>query len=198
MAESRAALRVATSPPAARLAPRAVGAPGPENLKGESFALTSISWIASDEMGFEQWVLNGRRLGAVGRGVGWWIGDWLRYGNARYGEKYAQAAKITGYDTQTLMNMVYVAGNIDPALRREKLSWSHHAEVAAMEPAQQRQWLDRAEESRLSVQDLRLLLRKSRNRDKQLKAVRGKAAADHALVCPECGHAFAAADENVA
>jgi hypothetical protein len=164
---------------------------------GAAFALTSVSWTAGAEMGFEEWVANGRRLGAVGRSVGWWIGDWLRYGNARYGEKYTQAAKITGYDTQTLMNMVYVAGSIDPVLRREKLSWSHHAEVAAMEPEHQQHWLDRAEESRLSVRDLRLLLRKSRIRDEPPKL--GKdVLAEHALVCSACGRAFESAGDESA
>jgi hypothetical protein len=164
---------------------------------GDGFALTSVSWAAGEEMGFEQWVVNGRRLGAVGRSVGWWIGDWLHYGNARYGEKYAQAAKITGYDTQTLMNMVYVAGSIHPSLRRERLSWSHHAEVAAMDPEDQRHWLDRAEESRLSVRDLRLLVRKSRGREKP-DAVTRKAAVDHEVICSECGRAFQPAAEEAA
>lgn len=51
-----------------------------------------------------------------------------------------------GHDKQTLMNMVYVASRIDVERRRERLSWSHHAEVAATEREQQEHWLDRAEE----------------------------------------------------
>ncbi|MEA2373130.1 MAG: hypothetical protein QOH12_3524 [Solirubrobacteraceae bacterium] len=194
-ADATAALTAVPSPSAARRRARRSADDG-GSASGDGFALTSISWTAADDMGFEQWVVNGRRLGAVGRSVGWWIGDWLSYGNTRYGEKYAQAARITGYDTQTLMNMVYVAGNIDPLQRRETLSWSHHAEVAALESDEQERWLDRAEESRLSVRDLRLLLRKSRSRDKQLKVVHATAAQDHALVCPECGHAFESAKED--
>jgi len=162
------------------------------------FVVTSVSWTASDAMSFEHWVLNGRRLGATGRGIGWWIGDWLRFGNARYGEKYVQAAKITGYDKQTLMNMVYVASRINVERRRERLSWSHHAEVAATEREQQEHWLDRAEESRLSVQDLRQLLRKARKDEwtadgEPAQATRARQR-DHAAVCPECGHAFAVSE----
>jgi hypothetical protein len=66
-AESRAALLVAPSPAAARRSGRrTAGAVRHENFRGGSIALTGISWIAPYEMGFEQWVLNGRRLGAVG------------------------------------------------------------------------------------------------------------------------------------
>lgn len=191
-AEPAAALRAVPAPSPARLAPhRGAGA---DEVRRAPVAVTTIAWTACADLRFEEWVRNGRRLGAVGRGVGWWIGDWLRYGNAHYGEKYAQAARITGYDTQTLMNMVYVSGRIAPERRREKLSWSHHAEVAALEPDEQQHWLTRAEQARLSVQDLRLLLRKLRAAERPLKAVREKAAADHALVCPECGHAFASAE----
>lgn len=160
-------------------------------------ALTNVSWSAADGMSFEQWVLSGRQLGAIGRGVGWWIGDWLRYGNGRYGEKYAQASKITGYDTQTLMNMVYVASNVHPSWRREQLSWSHHAEVAAMSIEEQDRWLELAERSRLSVQDLRQLLRKARQRENRAElAVVPEA--PPAAVCPSCGHAFAATAELAA
>ncbi|MFL5911860.1 MAG: hypothetical protein ACJ768_14955 [Gaiellaceae bacterium] len=144
-------------------------------------------------MPFEQWVLQGHRLGAIGRGVGWWIGDWLRFGNARYGEKYVRAAKITGYDVQTLMNMVYVASSVDPSRRHQRLSWSHHAEVAALEPEEQGWWLDRAEENRLSVRDLRMLLREARRRD-ETEQLAAKGTLADAMVCPECGHALEAGE----
>jgi hypothetical protein len=153
--------------------------------------MTNVSWAARETLSFERWVLLGRRLGKIGRGIGWWIGDWLRFGNHLYGEKYAQASRITGYDVQTLMNMVYVASSIESSRRREELSFSHHAEVAALPSDEQDQWLRRAEETRLSVHDLRLMLRTSRKRQHDgSEAEHGGHAADSAAVCPECGHAF--------
>jgi hypothetical protein len=88
--------------------------------------------------------------------------------------------------------MVYVASNVDPSRRHERLSWSHHAEVAAVAPDQQDRWLNKAEEDRLSVQDLRLLLRNERKRD-SASEMEEPTRIDHATVCPECGHTFAAA-----
>ena len=54
-----------------------------------------------------------------------------------------RASRITGYDVQTLMNMVYVATRFESGRRRERLSWSHHAELAALEPPEQEEWLTR-------------------------------------------------------
>lgn len=124
---------------------------------------------------------HGRELGRMGRGVPWWLGDWLRYGNARYGERYEQASRITGYDVKTLTKMVYVASRIDPSRRRETLSWSHHAEVAPLAPAEQDRWLERAESERMSARSLRDAIKRahagtSTGRDQE-----------H-VVCPSCGH----------
>ena len=165
-------------------------------LVGTPGQLTNVAWSAPGAMSFEQWVLHGRRLGAIGRGVGWWLGDWLRFGNARYGEKYVRASRITGYDVQTLMNMVYVASSVDPSRRRSRLPWSHHAEVAALPPEEQDHWLDRVERHRLSVRDLRLLLRDARRgealeqgADADREAHGADPEAHEAVCCPKCGHA---------
>ena len=123
--------------------------------------LPPTSWSAPGELSFVDWVEDGRRLARLGR-PGWWIGDWLRYGAEAFGERYEPAARTTGYDRQSLMNMVYVASKIDPARRREQLSWSHHAELAALEPADQDRWLDHAVTERLSVRSLREAIRGQR------------------------------------
>jgi hypothetical protein len=98
----------------------------------------------------------------VGRCIQWLLGDWIAYGNAKFGERYALAGKITGYDAQTLMNMVYVASRFPVSRRREKLSWSHHETLAAMPLDEQDHWLDRATTHRWSVADLRTMVRAAR------------------------------------
>src|SRR5215213_10871726 len=102
----------------------------PGGVAPRPLSLTPVAWIARDGMKLVDWVVQGRKLGVMGRSAAWWIGDWLRYGNLEYGEKYMRAARITGYDVQSLMNMVYVASHFDASRRRETLSWSHHSEVA--------------------------------------------------------------------
>ena len=90
--------------------------------------------MAAGELAHDDWLRQGGRLG-VGRpgAAGWWIGDWVRYGAATYGQRYAVATRVTGYNDQTLMNMVYVATRFEISRRRENLSWSHHAELAALD-----------------------------------------------------------------
>jgi hypothetical protein len=153
--------------------------------------LTTTSWSPHSELPVDEWVAQGRRLGAISRGVGWWIGDWLRYGNERFGERYVRAARITGYDVQTLMNMVYVASRFEGSRRREGLSFSHHAEVAALEPEARDRWLAHAETEGLSVRCLREELRQERrllNGGAKRRALpSGGNGERQDLVCPECG-----------
>jgi hypothetical protein len=110
------------------------------------------------------WVRQGRWLGAIARASGWWIGDWIRYGNARYGDRYGAAARVTGYDVQSLRNMAYVAGRFNPQRRRDRLSFSHHAELAGLSVEEQELWLDRTVAGALSVSKLRSELRQARQR----------------------------------
>lgn len=168
--------------------------------------LTATAWYPSDEMSFAQWSDEGRRFGVMGRSAGWWLGDWLRYGNTAYGERYARASRISGYDAHTLMNMVYVASHIAPSRRREVLSWSHHAEVVGLPESDQDAWLDKAVIERLSVRCLRHEIRRSRRVDRGVGAgsaeqpgiqdalavaAEGSGAGADYLVCPSCGQEFA-------
>jgi hypothetical protein len=133
----------------------------------------------------------------MGRCCQWTIGDWIRYGHAKFGERYAPAARITGYDVQTLMNMVHVASRFDVSRRRKGLSWSHHETVASLEPDQQDYWLDRAVTERFSVADLRLELRASRRKhttkldeDSCGPATMYMRGQEVLVTCPTCGGEF--------
>ncbi|MGH2741086.1 MAG: LmbU family transcriptional regulator [Thermoleophilaceae bacterium] len=169
-------------------------------------ALTPTSWAAGRELAVAEWVEQGRCLGAIGRASAWWIGDWIRYGSSRYGDRYAAASQVTGYDAQSLMNMSYVASRFAPSRRRPGLSFSHHAELAGLAPEDQELWLDRAEAGALSVRALRAELRKARGRASARLALARARLDEHGedaavrlappragdvVVCPHCGHSFA-------
>lgn len=157
-----------------------------------SSALSKIAWVPQRDLGHSDWLSTGRRLGAIGRCSQWWIGDWVRYGTSRWGEKYAEAARVTGYDVASLRNMAWVASRFDLSLRNDKLTWSHHVLLAPLDPDAQRQWLRRASEERLSVADLRLELRSLRagGRRSSVGATVAVGDRDEAAVCPHCGHAL--------
>jgi len=145
--------------------------------------LGSVSWRPPHDIDFEEWARHGHRLGAAGRGASWWIGDWLNYGEAKYGEHYARAAEITGYEVQSLMNMAYVASHFEISRRRENVSWSHHGELASLPASEQEAWLDRVEAHGISVRDLRHELRRV-----QATPGREQALPAAETVCPACGH----------
>lgn len=139
--------------------------------------------------------MTGRRLGAISRCSQWWIGDWIRYGTQRWGEKYVQAARITGYDVASLRNMAWVASRFDSSLRSDKLTWSHHALLAPLEFEKAKYWMERAIEERWSVADLRTELRTGQ-REESRRAKEGEgqkgqkievAMTRPVLVCPRCG-----------
>jgi hypothetical protein len=153
--------------------------------------VSSVAWSPNRDLDTHEWVTAGRRIGAVCRSVQWLLGDWIAYGNSRFGERYSRAARITGYDVQTLMNMVYVASRYPVSRRRENLSWSHHEALAALDPDEQERWLDEAGEQKWSVTDLRMMLRMAR---KEARAGiesgddRGAAGESQPRVrCPRCG-----------
>ena len=92
----------------------------------------------------------------------WWFGDWCNFGERKYGEKYSQALEASDYERSTLRQASWVARQIEMSRRLDNLSWSHHLEVAALEPEDQDRWLNRADKEQLSSRDLRGLVRAER------------------------------------
>jgi hypothetical protein len=168
--------------------------------RARAWELNRVGWIPDGEVEYPQWVEAGRYIGALGRGSQWWIGDWIRYGTARWGEKYAEAARITGYDPQSLRNIAYVTSRFDLYRRRYKLTWTHHAELAALDIDQQEEWLDRAITLKLSARDLRAELRSLRRGEKGIlddDTQSSHLASVDGVVCPNCGHTVSLAADPV-
>ena len=101
----------------------------------------------------------------------WWIGDWWAFGDHNYGERASQAAGVNGdgYQFQSLMDAGWVARKIETSRRREGLSWNHHKEVAALDPDEQDEFLDKAIEDGWTRNQLRTHVRR-RNQDIRRKA----------------------------
>lgn len=115
-----------------------------------------------DDVPYETWEDVGRALGYRGNQSLWALGDWVRYGNMKYGRKYEQALAVTGFEYQTLADIRYVADRFQLSRRRENLSFQHHREVAPMDPAEQDDWLDLASANWWSSRELRERIREVR------------------------------------
>lgn len=167
--------------------------PGPSDRR---VTLSPIAWTATQELDFQSWEAEGRRIGAISRGSSWWIGDWLLYCADTWGERYSEARRITGMDPKTLRNIRWVAASIEPSRRRGQLSYSHHELIAGLEVSEQEHWLDRAEADRLTVEDLRFELRAGeRGGYSRRPAASDRSVNPTVVTCPKCGDEIPVPDE---
>ena len=92
----------------------------------------------------------------MGESVNWWIGDLLVFGYDKFGEdKTLQAINATRKKPDTLSSYKWVAESIEPARRRQELSWSAHKEVAMLDPCEQDRMLQMAVDHHLSSREIR-------------------------------------------
>lgn len=105
---------------------------------------TDVGLVLPRGLSFEEWQAAGEFIGRAERSVQWWMGDWVRFGEAAYGEMYSQALDAGDLDYGTLRNYVYVCERFELSRRRDSLSFAHHQEVAALAPDEQDRWLDRS------------------------------------------------------
>jgi N6-adenosine-specific RNA methylase IME4 len=97
------------------------------------------------------------------RASGFWLADWLRYGESRadWREKLSQAVDATGLSEKTLKN-VRAIGGIDKSRRRDDVDFSLHSEVAALDPDEQKDWLQQASDEGWTQRELRTMIRAAR------------------------------------
>jgi hypothetical protein len=160
---------------------------------------TPVAWLGHASLTVNEWQTVGPRIGLASKSANWWLGDWVRFGQRRYDQRYQRASELTGYDEQTLMNLAYVAGRFEISRRRETVPWSHHAELAKLDVADQELWLNRVTTRKLSVRKLRAELRDaergaadsetSDSSGQEVRTLESERPA-HSIVCPHCGEVF--------
>lgn len=117
----------------------------PRDLIISSFRLQKNGLTPVGKPTFDEWIQCGRFIKNAEQSVQFWIGDWLVFGEKTYGKvQYEQAISQTGLDYQTLRNYKWVAASVPLSLRRDTLSFHHHAEVAKLEPRLQTYLLNKA------------------------------------------------------
>ena len=121
----------------------------------EGTTATSLSLPA--DLPYEQWRDALHMYAKLGKASQFWIGDALQYGEDRFGELYAQAASETGYSSESLRGMQWVASRIPPSVRRLTQSWSAHQAVAGTDNPGE--WLDKAETNGWTVKELKHAIR---------------------------------------
>jgi N6-adenosine-specific RNA methylase IME4 len=115
------------------------------------------------DLSFDDWIACGKLLAEVDGAVQWWIGDWWAFGSHAYGVRKGHVADSDewhGPAFQTCMNAASVCrAFVETSRRREVLTFSHHAEVLGLEPAEADWWLDQAEAEGWSRNQLRAAIK---------------------------------------
>jgi hypothetical protein len=119
-------------PVSKRFAQVAVTKERTNSVRSRQLRFTSTGASFDPRLPFHAWQEIGRKVGRHASTTGWWLGDWLAFGQFKYGPRYREAIAATGLDYQTLRNYATVARRFEPARRRADLSFQHHAEVCAL------------------------------------------------------------------
>ena len=100
---------------------------------------------------FDEYQEIGRDLDMARQAIQFWIGDFILYGEEKFGERAYQAiGQATGLDEDTLRQAAWVSSKVEPANRNPNLSFTHHRAVATLNPAEQKAILDQAEANQWS------------------------------------------------
>lgn len=129
------------------------------DIELSGFVLHKKGIEAVGEPSFKQWEKVGEFIRRSEESVHFWIGDWLLFGEKKYGETFSQAMDATKYNYQTLATDKWVSSRVPLSCRHENLSWDHHRAVAALEPEVQKEFLDQAEEKEMGREQLRQAVR---------------------------------------
>lgn len=118
--------------------------------------ITRKGAILPEDLTLEEWNRFGDFLAQANNSVGFWVGDWINFGEQKWGEKYASAMDLTGFEYQTLAQYASVAHKVNFYTRVQTLTFRHHRQVASLPPSEQSRWLKLAEDHGLSSRLLAL------------------------------------------
>jgi hypothetical protein len=147
----------------------------------EAIRLTPTGLDLEDGMSFAEWQSIARNFGQALQSAAWCIGDWLVYGENKWGrqmalkgegfddisssriplEAYELALDATGLDLGTLKNYAMTCRSIPREQRRPGLTFAHHLALVPLKPDARVRWLSVISEMTKppSVKRLRLSLR---------------------------------------
>lgn len=157
-----------------------------ETLVFKRSILCAERWVAykrylhiDDDTPIEDWIKIGDYLQLARDSLNFWIGDWLAFGEKKYGEMYPQGVQeATSKTYEELANCKYVSSKVAPDIRKDTLTWSHHAAVAKLEPDKQKEYLERADREGMSVEHLRNSIKKHENIEEECP--------HNTIVCKKC------------
>jgi site-specific DNA-methyltransferase (adenine-specific) len=120
-----------------------------------NFKIQQRGLIATGKPTYDEWYQVGEYLRYLEGSLMWAIGDWLNYGEQKYGEMYAQAVEETGKSYQTVANAKWVANQFSSAARKFNVSWELYHAVASQPDGIRNELLAQAEQEGWTRKQLR-------------------------------------------
>ena len=114
----------------------------------------------------EEYEMTAQSLAAIGSAEGFWVGDFILAGKARFESQLPRILTVFGDDhlaQQTMFNKASVCRQFPPERRKYKLSFSHYAEVAPLSHEMQDKALAKAEAGGWTRQQLRSSIQELKN-----------------------------------
>jgi len=108
---------------------------------------------------FAEWLKFAQPLNFVQQGVLWWVGDYLNFGEKKFGDTYSQALGDLPYAYDTLVRCRSIANKIPINERRQDLSFAHHVTVAKLSSKERAKWLEYAANNGLNIKELRVAIK---------------------------------------
>jgi hypothetical protein len=129
-----------------------------------NFKIQQRGLIATGKPTYDEWYQVGEHLRYLEGSLMWAIGDWLNYGEQKYGEMYAQALDETEYSRQTLRNAKWVAGQLSISNRQFNVSWQFYQMVASQPDNIRNELLSQAELEGWTQDELRKAIKQNKRR----------------------------------
>lgn len=111
------------------------------------------------DVSYDEYEAIGRLLGRVNRSCGWWVGDWIVFGEDVFPDGVHQAALLTGLSPGTCANRASVARRIPPEHRYAGMSVSAHVAVSPLAPDERQHLLEEAAVNDWPVETIRIHVR---------------------------------------
>ena len=64
--------------------------------------LSSTAYAPDHACAYDSWCADGNMLRELDRKLGWYLGDWLNFGETHFPDRYSQALEATELDYNTL------------------------------------------------------------------------------------------------
>lgn len=130
-----------------------------------SYTLTETGLIIKGKPSYGEHEGVGDFIKRAHRCSGFWMADWLRYGETRadWTERLSQIVDATGLSEKRVKN-IRAVGGIEQSVRRPGVEFGLHEVVAGLAPSEQAAWLERCESNGWDRHELRLNLKAAKRK----------------------------------